>query len=137
MDALGLPKRGNGQWCIASYRNRDGQDRHVYRRDNGQGKQIWGKGTQEGCELLTWGADTPESTLVIVEGEKAAAAFQRASMDGFTAVTWRGGAKSVSKALFGLCQDRAVLLWPDNDEEGRKAMGIIYESRQTLKASAF
>lgn len=122
MDALGLPKRGNGRWYIASYRNRDGQDRHVYRRDNGQGKQIWGKGTQAGCELATWGVDTPESTLVIVEGEKAAVAFQRARMDGFTAVTWRGGAKSVSKALFDLCKGREVLLWPDNDEEGRKAM---------------
>lgn len=123
VDALGLPKRGNGRYYIASYRNPDGQDRHVYRRDSGNGeKRVWGKGKADGCFLLPWGEDAPEKTLVLVEGEKAAEAFQRAAVEGHIAVTWRNGAKAVDKADFSLCRDRKVILWPDNDEEGRAAM---------------
>lgn len=123
MDALGLPKRGYGRHYVASYEHPDGKARHVYRRDTGKGKKrIWGKGKADGCLLLPWGEDAPEKTLVLVEGEKAAAAFQRAGIDGYIAVTWRNGAKSVDKANFSLCKGRKVLLWPDNDEDGLTAM---------------
>ncbi|MCY3994386.1 MAG: DUF5906 domain-containing protein [Caldilineaceae bacterium] len=123
MDALGLPKRGYGRHYVASYGHPDGQDRHVYRRDIGNGKKkIWGKGKADGCRLLPWGEDAPEKTVVLVEGEKAAEAFQRAGIDGYIAVTWRNGAKSVDRANFSLCKGRKVLLWPDNDGEGLTAM---------------
>ena len=85
-------------------------------------KKVWGKGKAEGCLLLTWGEDAREKALVLVEGEKAAEAFQRAAVEGHIAVTWRNGAKAVDKADFSLCRDRKVILWPDNDEEGRAAM---------------
>lgn len=122
MDALGLSKYGNGRFHVASYRHPDGKDRHVYRLGSGNRKKIWGKGKADGCLLLLWGVDAPEKTLVLVEGEKAAAAFQHAGIDGYIAVSWRNGAKAVDKANFSLCKGRKVLLWPDNDEEGQKAM---------------
>lgn len=121
MDALGVPKRGQGQWYLASYRNRDGRDRHVYRRN----KQIWGKGTQAGCYLLAWGVDAPDKVLVIVEGEKAAKALREFDLNNVTAVSWRGGAKAAVHADCELVKGRKVVLWPDDDDEGRKAMQVV------------
>ena len=126
MEALGLPARGMGSSYIASYQNADGKDRHVYRKDNPKtgSKRISGKGGATGCLLLPWGDDSPDKTLVIVEGEKAAAAMSAAAVKGYTAVSWRGGTNSVGKANYGLCRDRDVILWPDNDPPGQAAMNI-------------
>ena len=121
MDALGVPKTGNGRYYMASYPNRDGRDRHVYRN----GKQIWGKGTQKGCKLLAWGLDSPEKILVLVEGEKAAKALHEFGFPSVTSVSWRGGAKAAVHADCELVSGRQVILWPDDDDEGRKAMQVM------------
>lgn len=62
--------------------------------------------------------------VIVVEGEKAADAaaqiFTQADV-----VTWVGGSKRVSEGDWSLLNNRKVLLWPDNDEAGRKAMNDI------------
>ncbi len=126
MDALKLSRIEMGYQV--SYPNREGKDRHVYRIDEPDGtKKIWGKGGSAGCELLAWPPQCltlhdPGSTLVIVEGEKAAQAFQNAAIEGYTAVSWKGGTGGVKEIDFNLCRGRKVFLWPDNDQPGLKVM---------------
>lgn len=138
--ALGIYRNGNGwdknAFVVAVYDHPDGRPRPRYREDHdgecwrkdctkiGKHKHIWGeKGrSSTGCYLLTWGEDSPEKTLVLVEGEKAAKALL-AHVDGkgYTPVTWNGGA-GVSKSIFDVVDGRDVILWPDADGPGKRAM---------------
>lgn len=124
MQALGVPLHGNGRLHIASYQHRDGQDRHVYRRDDSDGnKSIWGKGTVPGTKILLWGDDDPATdTLVFVEGEKSAKALMDMRLANVTPVSWRDGAKSVKHADMSEAAERHCILWPDDDDQGREAM---------------
>ncbi len=68
--------------------------------------------------------------VFIVEGEKCADAI--ASMSGAVAVTWAGGCNAADKSDWTLFQDgnfqdgnSRIILWPDNDEPGLKAMKKI------------
>lgn len=120
--ALGVQPAWQERHWTATYNNIDGKPRHTYRWTSTDGtKRIAGKGSPKGCLLLTWGEDHPADTLVIVEGEKAARALQDLSLAGFTPVSWRGGCKTVGDQIYTLCQDRTVIIWPDNDAEGRTA----------------
>jgi hypothetical protein len=74
----------------------------------------------------------PEARVVIVEGEKAAAAAQKLFPD-CIATTWPGGAQSVGQADWSPLVGREVTLVPDCDSPGRKAMGWV---RQHIKATA-
>jgi len=154
--ALGLDERRNGrnsdwaeQYRVATYQHPDGRERPRYRRDYPAGpctwknctetsphKHIWGKRghSSKGCELLTWGTDAPDKVLCLVEGEKAATALL-AHVDGedFTPVTWNGGA-SVKDAVFDVVKERNIILWPDADEAGKKAMANA--GRAALDAGA-
>jgi len=158
--ALGLDGRRNGrsndwaeQYRVATYQHPDGRERPRYRRDypadfpigpctwkgcteTGPHKHIWGKRwrSSKGCELLIWGTDASDKALCLVEGEKAALALL-AHVDGqdYTPVTWNGGA-SVKDAVFDVVEDRNVILWPDADEAGKKAMGNA--GRAALDAGA-
>ena len=58
-----------------------------------------------------------DAPVLLVEGEKTADAAQ-VYFPHHTALTWSGGAKAVAKADFSPLQDRAVIIWPDNDEPG-------------------
>ena len=123
-------------YIVAVYQHPDGLPRPRYRQDHdglcwrddcsklGKHKHIWGeKGrSSSGCYLLTWGDDAPDKTLCIVEGEKAAAALLT-HVDGkdYTPVTWNGGA-SVTRSIFDVVDGRDVILWPDNDGPGKRAM---------------
>lgn len=66
-------------------------------------------------------AKCPDDPVCIVEGEKAANAAADL-MPGCVIVTWQGGAQVVEKADWKPLAGRDVLLWPDADEPGRKAM---------------
>lgn len=72
-------------------------------------------------EHLTNDSNRP---VLVVEGEKAAEAaaliFTKADV-----VSWVGGAGNVKKGSWELLNGRKVVLWPDNDEDGRKAMETI------------
>lgn len=151
--ALGIFR--NGGWdknafLVAVYQHPDGRTRPRYREDHdgdcwrndctkiGKHKHIWGeKGrSSSGCYLLTWGKDAPDKTLVLVEGEKAAVALL-AHVDGkeYTPVTWNGGA-SVTKSVFDLVDGRDLVLWPDNDGPGKKAMRNAARSAQEAGATS-
>ena len=124
-ETLGIAPNKREPHYMASYENRDGIDRHTYRKAKAGGKDTWGKGSAKGCLLLPWGIDKPESVLCIVEGEKAAAALQGHKIKGMTAVSWRGGTELAKFVDTRLVKNRKVILWPDDDSPGRKAMAEI------------
>lgn len=66
-------------------------------------------------------AQHPEAEIVKCEGEKAADAAG-ALFPASVATCWPNGAASADKADFRACKGRCVLLWPDHDEPGTKAM---------------
>ena len=131
-------------FLVASYDHPDGEPRKVYRKDwprdfpNAPScpwracstptlnphKHVWGKGSPTGTELELWGEDHELNVLVLVEGEKAAAALAAAGVNdhGFTPASWRGGTGSVGKVSFARVKGRRVVLWPDNDKVGRSSM---------------
>ncbi len=64
---------------------------------------------------------TSDSLIFIVEGEKCADAIS--TDDGrIVGLSWPGGAKSYSKCDFGALAGCSVVLWPDADVPGVKAM---------------
>jgi len=62
-----------------------------------------------------------EKDVLVLEGEKAANAATKLFPD-HVCVSWQGGTNAVHLSNFEWLKDRAVILWPDNDEEGVKAM---------------
>lgn len=73
-----------------------------------------------GAELLS----ENKPYVIVVEGEKAADAGNRIFPQA-TVVTWQGGAKGIKNGDWDLLEGRKVVLWPDNDDAGRKAMQQI------------
>jgi AAA domain len=63
----------------------------------------------------------PSRHVVVVEGEKAAD-IARELVGDMVVTTWPHGAQAVSKADWTPLKDRHVVLWPDADEPGAKAM---------------
>lgn len=66
----------------------------------------------------------PQAPVLVVEGEKAAAAARQA-LPGFVTVTWPGGTNGVRLADWRPLAGRAVTFWPDADEPGVKAVHEI------------
>lgn len=66
-------------------------------------------------------ADRPNVTVILHEGEKSADAGRRLAPDCVN-MAWPNGANAVDKADCEPLADRDVLLWPDHDAPGRKAM---------------
>lgn len=69
-----------------------------------------------------YGLPLTSDTIVIVEGEKAADAVRDA---GYEASTWAGGCSAIHKSDFTSLTGKHVILWPDNDEPGIRAMKSI------------
>ncbi|MDP3936095.1 MAG: AAA family ATPase [Alphaproteobacteria bacterium] len=65
--------------------------------------------------------DHPTKPVLIVEGEKTAEAAQHIFPE-MVVTTWHGGAGNVKAADLSLLKGREVVLWPDNDAIGHKAM---------------
>jgi putative DNA primase/helicase len=66
----------------------------------------------------------PDVPIIITEGEKAAAAA-KALYKGAVASCWQGGTNAWRKSDWGVVAGRRVILWPDADEPGRKAMAEV------------
>jgi len=123
----GLPEDANRLWV---YRWADGTPAMaVARWDGPNGKKIrpfrpvndrWEPGApaKRPClhlqELLKAKADIP---IWVVEGEKCVDALRAA---GALATTSPGGAQAASKADWSWAKGREIVLWPDNDEAGRR-----------------
>ena len=71
-------------------------------------------------------ASLPNAVVVLVEGEKCADAYR--ALDSATpTVTWPGGSGAVEFVDWSPLEGRRVVLWPDADEPGRKAMARVAE----------
>ena len=92
----------------------DGSHRWMWRGwPNGERKPLYG------MDVL---AKKPDATVVIVEGEKSADAFNRlfADMPG-VAVAWLGGTNTAKAVDVSPLKGRRVALWPDFDAQLDKA----------------
>jgi hypothetical protein len=65
-----------------------------------------------------------QAVVAIVEGEKCADILARA-IPGTPVLTWPGGAGGVDHVDWTPLRGRRVVLWPDADEPGRKAMARV------------
>ena len=77
-----------------------------------------------------WTLDKPENLLVIVEGEPAAGQLAHYVSMGqlreITPVSYFGGGGAAPDTLWGdLMTDRQVVIWPDPDSVGDKALGDL------------
>lgn len=73
--------------------------------------------------------DRPSAPVIVVEGEKTADAA-REIFQSYVIVTWPGGSSAAKFADWDVLKDRDVILWPDADEPGIKAMNSIGEILQ-------
>lgn len=98
-----------------------------YWRNTGwQKKMLPGKRPLYGLHLL---AKHPKSTVVVVEGEKCADAGMKLSSistSDYIFITWPNGSSSYKQAQWNILKGRSIILWPDADDVGIKAMnGLV------------
>ena len=81
----------------------------------------------------------PNAQVIVCEGEKAADRAQELFPQ-LVAVAWPNGAQSVAKVDWTPLTGRSILLWPDNDDQGRDAMqrvaALIREPAKLLTIDA-
>ncbi|MDP3936209.1 MAG: AAA family ATPase [Alphaproteobacteria bacterium] len=68
--------------------------------------------------------DHPTKPILIVEGEKTADAAQHIFPE-MVVTTWHGGAGNVMNGAVAVLKHRNVVMWPDNDAIGHKAMDAL------------
>ena len=66
-----------------------------------------------------------DKRIIVVEGEKSANALAQWVPDLYVVTTWSGGANAYNKTDITPLKNRHVILWPDADEPGRRAMAEI------------
>lgn len=76
-------------------------------------------------------AESP--VVMLCEGEKTADALVRLGAP--CAATWPGGTNGVDKADYGPLQGRTVVIVPDNDEPGQKALAVLTGLLEPIAAS--
>jgi putative DNA primase/helicase len=140
------PKFGEPAWVWTYLDGTNGLLGYVARYEpEGERKQIvpwtyadgegWGMGQWPeprplyGLHVLAEGLDRP---VLLVEGEKAADAARVIAGHVYAVATWPGGAQAWRKVDWSPLNGRKVLMWPDRDEAGAKAMHAIADH---LKAS--
>lgn len=123
---------------VWEYRTADGQlDGLICRFDTPEGKQILPYTYRTDGTRREWrwqGFDVPrplynldkiaereQATVLVVEGEKAADAAQ-ALLPHIVVTCWQGGARAIRNTDWTPLHGKKVVLWPDNDEAGVKAM---------------
>ena len=115
-DALGLEFTYEGRTHSYAKTNR------TVRRRRGPGKDFDGNtGATKGLYVALVN-DSPEKTVVLVEGEKAAEALASYQPPNHTAAYWVGGTGSVTQADYSPLARRDIVLWPDHHKAGREAM---------------
>lgn len=114
--------------CVVRINKSDGKEirQHTYHKETGQwsNKALPEPRPLYNCLALL---DYPEKPVLIVEGEKTAAAAMRMPVfNSFVVVTWSGGANAAHKADWSMLDGRSkVVIWPDNDEAGIRAAQVI------------
>lgn len=77
----------------------------------------------------------PTAPVLLVEGEKAADAAAERFPES-AVLTWQGGTNATGKADWRPLAGRRVVIWPDNDEPGRKAARAVLDRLQAVGAVA-
>ena len=62
-----------------------------------------------------------QKPIIIFEGEKTTLAGNNLFKD-HVSVCWSGGTNAIHQTNFSKLEDRKIILWPDNDKDGLKAM---------------
>ena len=111
-----------GLW--ATYEASTGGFVHSYRTEPGKILRGPGLSSEKKPKALLWPPQSQdgayEDIILVVEGEKAAAA---AASYGIQAMSWRGGKGTWQYANFGgLPEDTLYICWPDDHPDGRFAM---------------
>ena len=93
----------------------------VWRVDHADGsKHFPTEGPREGIKLKIHG-NRDDDLIIVVEGEKAARAVQRA---GYTAASYLGGSGSVELADYSDLRGKTAAIWPDHDDPGQRAASL-------------
>ena len=96
----------------------DGKKRSTAMWWNGRGLKA------KSCPHGIYGRDLlaafPGKPVLIVEGPKCQEVAAKTLPD-FVAIAWNGGANGQKRLDFSLLKDRAVYIWPDDDEAGAKS----------------
>ena len=105
------------------YRDLSGKHYHsAFRQGDGPGKKCWQRPGFKGRPLphrIEHHADFGDHPIVIAEGEPKA---DRLARLGYAAVAWCGGAEAVLRTRWDALGGSDVILWPDADKPGMKAM---------------
>lgn len=144
-EKLGIPwpQKSRNDWTEEgrwTYPTLNGPRHHVKRRnrETGDKRFVWQPdlGGIKVADLPAYPADLPErlaanpdQPVYVVEGESSADALIDA---GKLACTFAGGASQKDFRCLDVLKGRDVVLWPDNDEPGRKVMDRIAAHLQRL-----
>ncbi|EFO32521.1 putative regulatory protein RepA [Roseibium sp. TrichSKD4] len=79
---------------------------------------------------------SPDRPVLLVEGEKTADAAAEQFPD-HVAVTWPGGTGAIGKVDAAPLRGRDVVIWPDNDEPGRKVVPVWQMKLAEIGAASF
>jgi len=123
------------QWC---YTDAVGEPLFwIQRVDRGNGDKWFRPKTWDGASWQATGWPTPrpvynlaalharpDAQVIVCEGEKAADRAQELFPQ-LVAIAWPNGAQSVAKVDWSPLAGRSILLWPDNDDQGRDAMAKV------------
>ena len=71
-------------------------------------------------------ADSPNAPVIVTEGEKKVDALATTTTT-YVPIAWPNGASNAKYADWTQLAGRNVLLWPDRDDAGRKAMAEVAE----------
>ena len=115
-------QKETGRW---TYRNLDGETVTVRRMEpgrNGRKKDFPRTPTGLQGPWLPLAGYDDSGPLLIVEGEGCC---DRARELGFNCTTWQGGTGAAGKTHWAGIVNSEVTLFPDNDNPGRRAMGVI------------
>jgi len=106
----------------------------IYARDVKTGRESW-QWKQIVKDRPLYGLDElankPAALILLTEGEKAADAA-KALFPSYVCMAWPMGSNGVKKVDFSPLAGRTVLLWPDNDEPGKKAMNEVAKSLEKI-----
>ena len=76
--------------------------------------------------------NAPKTPVMVVEGAKKADAAQDIVGNRYVVISWSGGASAVKTASWACLSGRKILLWPDADEPGAKAMQAVYDATRDI-----
>lgn len=92
----------------------------------------WVFGTPNVCPLFNLHKITPDTKVLIVEGEKCANVFNSLHLEGWVAVTSSGGSGAIGKTDFSPIKDNKCYIWRDNDVAGLKYQNDALEILRSL-----